>query len=269
MRIKNFVTAVNDNPTYYQFCDIIVQNIKKTFGQDCKVEIGYVTPQTADSKREKTLSSITKTKLFKTLPEMDSGIQAKITRLWLASESTEPTAIIDVDWLAINGNFFNQCFNNYRKGHIGTIGSNAFKGTRDEGKFPMNMVHATPDVFKKIVNPNGLPYERLLMSWNNTSIDGKESVFNKFSNFSDESLLRKLIIDTKMTGKVLRHPMPSIRPYFFSARLDRSFWDFNLKKIKEGKIIDCQPLRPVDENLGDLAPLFNYLKIDYKRKKIE
>ena len=269
MRVKKFITAVNDNSTYYQFCDIIVQNIKNTFGQDCKVEIGHITSDLPNSKRTKILRSITDTKVFKRIPGIDSGIQAKITRLWLASESTEPAAIIDVDWLAVNGEFFNECFKNYKKGHIGTIGSNVFTRTIDEGKFPMNMVHGTPEVFKKIINPTSLSYEKLLTSWNGTLIDGKENVFHNFHNFSDESLLRKLIIDAKMTGKVLSHPMPSTKPYFFSARLDRSFWDFNLKKIKEGKIIDCQPLRPVDKNLRELAPLFDYLKIDYKRKKIE
>jgi len=269
MNIKKFVTATTDHSTYYQFCGFMSQNMRNKFGADCKVVIAYITNKDDADERYQNISKFAEVIKIKPIPEIDIGIQAKVSRLWLASQSDEPCAIVDVDWLAIDENFFKQCFKRTDKENLGVIGSNAFYNTPDQGKFPMNMVHTHPDTFKTIINPRSLNYRDLLLSWNTNKFDGKESVFNQFTGFSDESLLRKMVAETSMQNNIVHNEMPSHRPYGFSSRLDRSNWHIDLNRLSQGGYIDSQPLRPLNENFEKVSPLLSYLGLDLQELFID
>jgi hypothetical protein len=262
MKIEKFVTATTDNNLYYQFCGFASQNMKNKFGQNCEIVIAYITDRDESDERYKRICEFATVVKIDPIPELEIGIQAKVSRLWLASQSDSPCAIIDVDWFALNEDFFLNCFDNCKEGTLGVIGSNVFSGTRDEGKFPMNMVHGHNETFRKIINPKNLQYRDLLLSWDCNRFDGKENVFNRFNGFSDESLLRKLVHDCGMENQITHNHMPSHRPYGFSSRIDRSNWNFDLEKMRSGYYIDSQPLRPINDNLGAISPLLEYLNLE-------
>jgi len=266
MEIKKFITSTNDIDTYYQFCGAVCENIKDKFGPDIEIVIGYVTDRDESDKRFKALQNHATIIRFDPIDGIDVGNQAKVTRMYLASTFDEPVALLDIDMFVINDEFLKLCFSYCGPDKLGVIGANVYYNTADHGKFPMYYTHGMGSTFQKIVNPKNLEYEALLRTWDKEVIDGKENIFNPFEKFSDESLLRSLIIQTNMQQNVTNIDRPDVAgPHRFAGRIDRGWWGYDQEKLENNYYLDCNPLRPFNDNVDQMKSLLDYLNIDATR----
>jgi hypothetical protein len=270
MEIKKFITSTNDIDTYYQFCGAVCENIRNKFGDDVEIVIGYVTERDVGDSRFDQISKFGTVVRFEPIEGIHLGNQAKVTRMYLASEcGDEPVALLDIDMFVLDADYLKECFATCPDDKLGAIGENVYFGGADHGKFPMYYTHGKGDTFKKFVNPSELPYEELLKSWDHGKIDNKENIFKPFANFSDESLMRLLIWKARMKDQVHHtHRLDVKQVYRFTRRIDRGWWGYDEDKLENNHYIDCNPLRPFNDNAERMKELLDFLHIDFDKVAI-
>lgn len=266
--MSNFtvITAINNNKKYKSFFDT---SVKMWNNYGFNVNIGCIGDENfleeiKKIKKEKELS--TELYQFNPLKEIDTGIQAKVTRLYLAS-LVESFIIVDIDMYLLNFNEFSKWFSYYNGNNLVTIGNDMYK----DDKFPMCYTIGNGSLLKKIINPNNLNYEQLLGSWKNINnkYDKKEKLGNNFNNFSDESLFRRLIKDSGYKNKFSR-----VNRIKNNSTKGKKFYDVGIKridrywnwKVDEGRLykgdyIDCAPKRPLNKNDEVIKKVLKYLNI--------
>jgi len=271
MTKKRIITSTNDIEAYYQFCGPFSVNAKDKFGHDCELVIGYISNKDEFDPRYQRIGEFGKVVPFAPIEGISSGAQAKVTRMYLASQFEDDfTIIMDVDMFVVNESFFVEAFARCPQDKLGAIAGNVYFGGPDHGKFPMCYTHGMGRVFKKIINPKNLDYKDLLISWNKNYIDGKENIFNQFSNFSDESLLRALIHKAGMEKMVYHTHRPDVKCVNqFNARIDRGWWGWDQKKLEGGYYLDCNPLRPMNKNYDKMKGVLDFLNIDFEKVIID
>lgn len=263
MKRFRVITTTNDNENYIHFWPTVAKNYSNAFG--FPITLGYITEKNEDDPVVKKMKKYGDVILFKSLIGIDSGVQSKVTRMFLCTRYPEEYCIIvDIDMYLLDYKFaFDNWFSKVDDSNLIAVGSNAYSGKNGNGKFPMCYATSKGETFQKIVNPNGFEYDKLINSWKNVEvIDGKESISNHFHNFSDESLLRVLIRRLKNNNLVQYISREDFRG-FFTRRIDRSRWNlFSENKMKNGFYIDCVPLRPFNNNIDKLSSILEYMKID-------
>ena len=177
---------------------------------------------------------------------------------------------MDFDW------FFNKVALAFEENKFVAIGENGYNHTNDVGKWPMPYNTAPSSVFKQIVNyENHKDYFTWFDSYKiiKNPIDFKESVLNDFSNFSDESLLRYIMIkhpDQEFIKNVwVRKDREDYFKMVASKRIDRGWWNqsYNRERLYNNYYIDSFPLR-FNDNITLLLPILEYLKLDLSKDKI-
>lgn len=261
------ITAVNESDTYMHFIPTVTQSWKKMFGFDST--IAFVTERDEEDPLVKEMKEYAEVILFKPHSnDIPTGNQAKISRMYLASESEEDVIIVDLDMYMLNESVFRTWMSEFESDKVLTIGSNAYDGSPSEGKFPMCYTMGNGKVMKSVVNPDDKSYEDLLNSWRSVSnpIDNKESINQTHSKFSDESLFRYLIKETKSEDLFKHYKRDDFVGMRATKRIDRyPSMNFSIKELFSGNYIDCAPSRPIDYD--KMIPIFEYLELDMNRTK--
>ena len=267
MKLTKIITSINDNPTYRDFVPLVSKVWAKLFGLE--LIIGYVTDKAEDHPTVKALESYGDLRLFSPLEGVDSGVQAKVTRLALASSEEfvdENCMIVDIDMVPLTREVLD-VFDEVPDNKFVKWGYDhpAFIGTVDAGKWPMDRTAAKGSLFKEIINPEGLAYEKLLSSWKHLRRYGKESILLPFNDFSDESLLRLLYEDW---GKKETHTYPlsrlKLEDQMLCRRLDRAqpqMWENLEEKLKDNVFIEVHGIRPLKDNIDSYKEILNFFNI--------
>lgn len=276
MKIDKIITTVNENETYLNFLPLMSAAWQKIAG--LKPVIGFITDRDEDDPLVQKAMEYGEIHLFEPLYGINQGVQAKVTRLFLASEDAskdENRMIVDVDMIPLTSEVI-KVFDEAPEDRLVKWGYDhrAFApGTPDHGKWPMDRTTATAKIFKEIINPNNLGYEELLRSWMNFRVvDGREDITLPFDRFSDESLLRTLYErwEDKET-KTHLIPRTRLEKELMSRRLDRVHmhnWK-NLKdRLNEGEFIEVHGLRPLNNYLSFYEDIFNFFGIDKEEAQI-
>jgi hypothetical protein len=273
------IVSTNEIDTYIEFVPSCYQIWKKNL--DCIYVLGVVTDKDINHPLIKRLNNFCdELHIFKPLEGVHTGIQAKTIRMWMASlYSDNVCTLTDIDQYLFD---FNWLMNNIKPAFDGDkfvgLGQNAYFNGPDDGKIPMYYITAKSYIFKKIINEYN--YDNF-NDWFNqfriikNPIDNKEQIGKDFNNFSDESLMRYLIVrhsDQVYINKVLlKIQRFDFNGRYFGLRLDRSFWPNNFDEniLKNIKLIDCNPLRPFNKNYNKLLPIFKWLNLDLSEDKIK
>lgn len=274
----NIITTTNEIDTYYSFLPSSYQNWKKLF-PNCTYILGLITNKNEDSefvKRAKKFCD--KIFIYKELENVESGVQAKTTRMFLTTQfENDINIIIDIDYYLLNKKWLTEKIKPaINENKFITIGNNGYLNTRDSGKWQMCLTTAKSTIFQKILNPEKKDYTEWFNHYMNIKnpIDNKESLSNKFNNFSDESLFRYIMInhnDQQFINEIwLKQDREDFILQKAIKRIDRGWWknSFNINKLNEGYFIDSQPLRPFDKNLVHLKPILYYLNIDINNEDL-
>lgn len=271
------ITTTNEINTYYSFLPTSYLAWKKIF-PNCVYVLGIITPKSEDSffvKRCKELSDVSY--VFDNLPNIESGVQARATRMYLSTLfGDEMCIIIDIEYYLLNTQFLmDKIYPALEEDKFVSIGNNGYVG--DDGKFPMCLTTAKSNIFKNIINPGNLTYEKWFISFGDKPdfIDGKESVYKKFDIFCDESLLRYILfkhLDQEyIKNKWVKQDRDDLNKHQKALlRIDRSWWkqSYDEFKLKNNYYIDVQPLRPFDENIDKLIPILKTIGINTEDKNI-
>lgn len=269
----NIITTTNEIDTYYSFLPSSYQSWKKIF-PNCTYVLGLITNKDEESnfvKRAKKFCD--KIFIYKELEGVETGIQAKTTRMYLTTKFDEELCLItDIDFYLLNKEWFlNKIKPAIEENKFVTIGNNGYLNTSETGKWPMYYNISTSNNFKKLLNYQNLDnYKDWFNQYNNIKnpIDNKECVKNKFDNFSDESLIRYIIAkhpDKKFINNVwIKQDLEGFYKLKSRRRVDRGWWkeSCNIEKIIQGHYVDCFPLRPFHKNFDQLKPILEYLKLD-------
>jgi len=273
------ITSTNEIDTYYTFLPSVYQMWKKKV-PNCTFVVGFVSDRDENDPFTKRISEFCdELHVYRRIPEIDTGVQAKTTRLYLSTlYGDEVCTFIDIDQYVLDFDwFFNKIAPAFQNGKFVAIGENGYNLTADTGKWPMPYNTAPSSVFKKIVNFKNHPD---YFSWFDSykeivdPVDNKESVMNPFTKYSDESLLRYIMV---------RHPEQEFikdvwvrkdrEDYYMmvaSRRIDRGWWvrSYSKDRLYRGEYIDSFPLRPFNKYVEYLIPILEYLGLDTSSEKI-
>jgi len=249
-KIKNIILTTNSNSRYYSFYRYTYNNIKHKLGLD--VHLGYITEGL--KKDNQIIHDLKKVGgeivIFDSIPDVPTGNQAKITRMYMASNMNCYFMLMDIDQWIINEDKLKDLINKGEPDKIGAIGANVYAGSKDENKWPMYFTFGRGNIIKEIINPEDLSYTDLVESWKRNLYRNNENPCNPPSNFSDESLLSSLIKSEKKEAMVVHIPRPSNLVYSIADRIDRSnwpkqdWWNKDNSKRSDGYYLDCFPVRP-------------------------
>jgi len=130
------------------------------------------------------------------IENMDYGIQAKLTRFYMASKSVGTWLITDVDMMPTNRSFL-EPYKNAPQDHLVQFGVDHFSYKRppDIGKWPSHGVAANMETFQEILRSDEVEnMQELVNHWTRRVWqDLRCNPGNRFSDFSDESLMRELV----------------------------------------------------------------------------
>lgn len=265
------ITCTNEKELYINFWPTMAQNWK-WYGID-KITCGFITERTYDDPLVKEMQQYGEIILFNPLPEVEDSVQAKATRLYLATQYENDYCVTaDIDQYILNKEeTWDKWFSNVVDDKLLCVCANyegPYMGS-DIGKFPMGFTTAKGTTWKEVINPNNLNYKDLFKSWFDLRIhDHKEAINQPFSQFSDESLLRALISKWDNYNNRFCYDHPKCLKierddwkHMAQRRIDRGDWNLDKQKLNEGYYYDSQPLRPFNQNIDSLEPLLNYLKI--------
>lgn len=262
------ITAVNESDVYIHFIPSVTQSWNEMFGFDSI--IAFVTEREESDPLVMEMREYSEVILYKPIEGVPTGNQAKVCRMYLASESEEDVIIVDLDMYMLNKPVFENWLSELEEGKILTIGYNAYIGSPSEEKFPMCYTMGNGKLFKESINPDSMSYTDLLLSWCSIKnpIDGKESLNQPHSNFSDESLYRYLIEKTNTKDLYKHFHRDDFVGMRATKRIDRyPSMNYSIKDLFSGNYIDCAPTRPIDYN--KMIPIFEHLNIDMNRIKFK
>lgn len=278
MSITKFTVclSVNDNYAYYKNAPLVYKAWKYFF-PECQVALGYVCPKNNPKVRKsdvavKDFLSQNCDILF-CADEM-GGIptenQAKFLRYYIASSLPEDTICLihDIDSIPLQRAYWtSHVFKNYKDNKLLAVGHDVYEGTEHQGKFPASNMMGTPKIFKRLINPNSKSYNALLFDYCGIrEFDDKERLDQIKNIFSDESLIRYCVV--KNLG--LSNVEPVNRNINIERQwLDRSWWSFDLDRIKNGNIIEANLPREFDlgSDQVDYSQLEDYITKCYKKMK--
>lgn len=271
------VTSTNKNKTYCEFVPSVYQMWKK-FLPNCIFALAVISNKSEDDLFIRKLRKFSDDfYLFKNHENIDSGVQAKVSRLYLSSlYGEDPVIIVDVDQYVFNFDWLMESLRPIFEGKFVSIGYNAYVKTDHKGKWPMPYTSGSSNIFKKLIR-----YKDTYDTWLNSlkviddPIDKLECVSNSFNNYSDESTLRYLVDKypdreyiKNIWVKVDRKDAVVIN--VAHRRIDRWNWNkqFSTEKLNNGYFLDCWPLRPFRANFEKIKPFLELLELDISNEKM-
>lgn len=258
MRPAHVILSCNSDPKYMEFWPLVSKAWKKLF--DIEPWLVIVVPDVNNvpfGMYEKN------TLIFPTVSGIPECNQAKVARYYVAAAWNDDSVVMthDIDLLPLQTAYADSLFKQRPAGHLLTIGSELYTG-HEHGKFSAGYLTAESCVWHKLMNPNSLSWSDFVQSFVGMSVfDHKEDISRTVyhedpDTFSDESLLRALLS---------RNPTPVIRlpfgywPYTTRA-LDRSNWQFDFEKLKNGTYVEAHMLRPWSLHKAELKPLVDWIE---------
>jgi len=283
-KFDTVVLATNDNPKYSDFVPYTVAAWRKFF-PEVKIVLAYITSEDKSviAERVKSLNDEGVSVLVYPYVGIDipSGNYAKVCRLNTACECMDDRVcfIADIDTVPLSRDYYVNISQHYEDGKVLAVGGEDYEGTlypdgsTDEGKFPMHGTITSPATLRSIVNPDSIQFLQLLEIWKNTkAFDDKEDILNSDdpvknpnNHFSDESLFRVLVAAHNKHDIIKRVRRDIDEPFIKKEKwIDRSWsWSppntIDINKMKEGGYVECNMLRPLNDNRRQLESVLNFI----------
>ena len=268
MKITKIITAINENNTYTEFIPLLSLAWQKL--TNLKPTIGFISLRDEHDDFVQGLKQYGDIRLYRPVPDVDSGVQAKITRMCMAANDEfleENCMLVDADMIPLSRDVVD-VFEKIPPDHLVKWGYDHptfMFGTPNYGKWPMDRTTAPGYIFKEIVNPCGLQYEDLIKSWFGFYRYGKEDVTLPFNSFSDESLLRALYENWKRKNtNTYNLSRLTLEENMLSRRLDRSnprHWDNLADKLRNNEFIEVHGIRPFKKNIHYYEAILEFFEI--------
>ena len=252
MKINKAIVSSNNNPLYLDFWPIVRNAWLRLDITPVLVLIGEHNGITNDN------GGIIHR--IKEVPNVDSGFQAQISRMYVPKLYANDVCITsDIDMLPINYKYFHN-FEQYNEDQILILSADA---TDFSGRYPMCYNVAKGEMYNKILDLECTFTEfthRLLAldhGW-----DTDELYFtSKVGRTPDTNHFDSKVSD----GWIAQHPNQVVKlnrgwdkkTYYATRRIDRVAWKYDKSKVHD--YIDCHMLRPFADNRTDLIELLGLI----------
>lgn len=169
----------------------------------------------------------TETEILHLEKGVDARVQAKISRMWVASSSRyqdEFITLCDIDMIQLDA-LRSQIIYCHDEDSLIQWGYDhpSYQVDPDIGKWPMDGTSGRGKVFLQIVNPHQLSFSQMLNSWSQEqSFDKRSNPYNSFELFSDESLLKDLYLRQKGEVKTSKVSRLLFENEMLKGRLDKT-----------------------------------------------
>lgn len=192
------------------------------------------------------------------IPQLPIQNLAKIARLYSITQETDHalSMVEDIDTAPLQSQFLERVFNEIDSDKLLAVGHEVYRDMCP-GKFPMSNFAGPSYLFKKLLNPKGLDW----VSWVNELCklpieDGKEIPSNRPDDFSDESLVRRLI-NIRGFGDKIKKIERNVDIH--RSWIDRSWWGIDCAKLHSNGYVLVNFLRPCLENFYFMKPVFDFI----------
>ena len=168
-----------------------------------------------------------KVRVLSLVTGVDPGVQAKISRMWVAASEEFGNAQItlcDLDMIQVD-DVRAKIISRYPGEDLIQWGYDhpSYSVEPDIGKWPMDGTTSLGNTFKSLVNPNEKKLVECFLDWSACiSFDKRSNPFNRFDKFSDESLLKDLLTHSQYRPNVQRIPRMSIESRMLRSRIDKA-----------------------------------------------
>ena len=254
------VVSTDEDKRFIQFVPLVSAAWKRFF-PEVALSIAFVTDRSLDDPLVQEMQKYGDIHLYPTIAGVPTANLAKISRHLTACKYADQVCMIeDMDTIPLQRGYFENRTSYRMPGQLLQVGAEIFIGTPLEGKAPMSTITAEGSVFQQIINPLALEYEDLINSWRYIDVyHNNESIDNPSHNFSDESLLRVLRdrwMEEDHSRAVCNVPREvHIREHW----IDRSWWEIDEQKLKNGQYVTCNFLRPFDKHYDEIFPIIEYI----------
>jgi len=254
--IKRFIIGLNDNPNYFGILPL-VRRAYSLFFPDDLFTIALVCDLRNKSLMEKIMIQCDYLSIYPAIKNIPTGNQAKIIRYYEAAKYPKSICIMnDIDIIPLQKEYFLNRLKQRKPNELMTVGKEWY-GDR---KFPTPFCTAEGSIFKKFINPKNKGWRAFIRSvCNMRKIDTKEAINQPFSNFSDESLVRALLLDYK--GKIL-----DLKKYPFNNKptcvISKSL-PLLVKHLYSGGYIEGHHLFPIHKYINKINVIADFLNFDF------
>ena len=204
-----------------------------------------------------------------TRSDIDPGIWSKVARWHSYGSFPDSLNIVScIDMIPINAAYFESLFQ-FSRDVLVLAGCDAYlshtsKKNMNTPKFPGNYMITYGDIWKQIVNPDGLGMDAWIAKWMHSDVyDGKESLCSPYDVFSEESMMRVAVYEwDKNRDKIVGMRRPGGWDYQCSMRIDRLNWHWSKELLSQGRYIDAHCPRPMADHRDSLEQLCRDINLD-------
>lgn len=235
------VIISTDDSHFKEFAHIVSVAWRKVF-PGVKLTLAYVTSTSAH--RRKFERDYDDVMVFNPINGVPDANMAKIARRYVCTRyGNEVCMIEDIDTAPLNRDYHARIVSQRVPGTLGMVGLEVYAGTPHSGKVPSSYTCGESYVWERAINPNGLEFEDWVRSFIGKRVfDHKEDVSAPVYQFSDESLMRAILSESKFTN--ITHINRDADPR--TDWIDRSWWDVDVAKLKRNEYYVVNFMRPLD-----------------------
>jgi len=256
MNLNKIIIGLDSNETYWGILPLTYRAWKKFF-PDATFILAFVGGRKAlRIKVAQYCDQFSPYDLVKGIPSCNL---AKLARFYEAAKYNYATCMInDVDLIPLQKEYYYNKLQERKLKELLCIGTDVYKGTPHEDKFPLGYLTGEGVLFRDILKINERDWNAFAKSFiGHKKIDEKEDISKPFKKFSDESLIRALL--KTYHGKIRN----SNRNFTPGKRSIARHASLNLQHLLEGKHIEAHHLIPVSKQKEKIKAIAEYLEIDF------
>jgi len=250
-----FDTLIVSSDEYFKgFFPIVAKSWRKFF-PEIELCAAFVTTRPESDEEVKKLRDIyDKVVIYKPVDGIPTKNVAKMARFLLASTmQNKVCSIEDVDTIPLQKEYFADKISLRKPNQILAIGREVYTGTPHHLGFPVSTVTSEGYNFKRIFNPSDLEYSELFNFWKTIACNEGKKITD--DNFSDEGLIVKLVEHFGIDNIQHVERGVDIRKDW----IDRSWWGIDIEKLKSGRYVTCNFLRPFEKYQEYFEPIIEYI----------
>jgi len=240
IKIDRVILATNNNPDYIQFWPIVAKTWKEIIG--VKPTLALISDENIEI--DESLGEVLR---FKTIPGVSTALHAQTIRLLLpAYYENEVCIISDIDMIPLSKKYFTDDIKDLPDDAFIVFKNGYYEANIYHFKYPMCYNASKGKNFKeifKIKNVNEI--ESIIKKWNSLNLGWG----------TDETILFKYLNNWK------HYKTKCIKlGHFDDKRINRTNWNYEEQKVKEGYYDDAHCPRPYIQYKEIIDYLFNLLE---------
>lgn len=248
------VIVASDDSHFLDFWPLVAKAWKKFF--NVRVTLAFVSDVVPDHRLFE-LSKHGEVVRIQPSAGVPLANQAKLARFHLAANkySDEVVMIEDIDTLPLQKKYFEEVTSKRPPNKLLMVGHEVYVEPTLAGKCPVSTMTSEQSVFAELMNPENLEFRHWVQSFRGwKKCDKREDPFRIPTDFSDESLLRAILInkDAKI-HKERRRIDPK------NDWIDRSKWRMDKTKLFSGGYVCVNLKRPLEKSHPDVKLIEEYI----------